>query len=217
MDLDRRLEHEIGEIRDGGQLARAVRDSAPEVVFHLAAQPLVRRSYRDPVVTFDTNVMGTVRLLEAVRLAGTVRAVVVVTSDKCYENREWIWGYREGDPLGGHDPYSSSKACAEFATAAYRASFFTGHSEQDATIIASVRAGNVLGGGDFSEDRILPDSVRAFKEQLPLRTRALCHEDPFSAEMLDRSVLPHALERIGRRHAGIAASAPASTAAITGH
>jgi CDP-glucose 4,6-dehydratase len=171
MDLDRRLEHEIGEIRDGGQLVRAVRDNAPEIVFHLAAQPLVRRSYADPVGTFDTNVMGTVRLLEAVRQAGTVRAVVVVTSDKCYENREWIWGYREGDSLGGHDPYSSSKACAELATAAYRTSFFTGDSAQAATIVTSVRAGNVLGGGDFSEDRIVPDSVRAFTQQIPLRVR----------------------------------------------
>jgi CDP-glucose 4,6-dehydratase len=171
MALDRRLEHEVGDIRDGEQLTHAVRDSAPEIVLHLAAQSLVRRSYADPVGTFDTNVMGTVRLLEAVRQAGTVRAVVVVTSDKCYENREWIWGYRESDPLGGHDPYSGSKACAELVTAAYRTSFFTDGSARHATIVTSVRAGNVLGGGDFNEDRIVPDAVRAFAQHVPVRVR----------------------------------------------
>ncbi len=153
------LEHVEGDVRDAERVAETVRRVAPEVVFHLAAQPFVRRSFREPVETYATNVMGTVHLLEAVRgAADTVRVVVVVTSDKCYENREWVWGYREPEPMGGRDPYSNSKGCAELVTAAYRASFF---GEPGATRIASARAGNVIGGGDWGEDRLIPDIARA--------------------------------------------------------
>ncbi len=153
----------IGDVRQRVSLQDAVARARPEIVFHLAAQSLVRRSYRDPVETFETNVIGTANLLEAVRVTGGVRACVSVTSDKCYENREWVWGYRENDPMGGHDPYSSSKGCAELVTAAYRQSFFhpDRHAEHQVAL-ASARAGNVIGGGDWAEDRLVPDIVRAF-------------------------------------------------------
>ena len=152
----------LADVRDAGKLARALADSRPDVVFHMAAQPLVRESYRVPVDTYAVNVMGAVNLLEAVRGCGTVRAVVNVTTDKCYENREWVWGYREDEPLGGHDPYSSSKACSELVTSAYRRSFFQADaSGLTRTSVASARAGNVIGGGDFATDRILPDCIRA--------------------------------------------------------
>lgn len=147
------------DLRDGPALAAAVAGFAPEAVFHLAAQPLVRASYADPAATFAVNLMGTVNLLEACRAVAGLRAVVVVTSDKCYENREWAWGYRENDPLGGHDPYSASKGCAEIATAAFRRSFF--HAGGHPALVASVRAGNVIGGGDWGADRLVPDLVRA--------------------------------------------------------
>lgn len=148
----------IGDVRDGETIARVVADHRPEIVLHLAAQPLVRLSYDEPVTTFDTNVMGTVNVLEAVRHCDDVRAVVVVTSDKCYENREWDWPYRERDPMGGHDPYSCSKGCAELVTASYRASYF---GRQGTASVASARAGNVVGGGDWAADRLVPDIVRA--------------------------------------------------------
>lgn len=152
------LTHSVtGDICDREHLADAIASFSPEIVLHLAAQSLVRVSYTDPIATFAANVMGTVNLLEAVRQTGSVKAAVVVTSDKCYENREWLWGYREVDPMGGHDPYSASKGCAELATAAYRRSFFQG----GASAIATVRAGNVIGGGDWSVDRIVPDIMRA--------------------------------------------------------
>jgi len=149
------------DVRDGERLARAVEDAGPEVVFHLAAQSLVRESYRAPADTYATNVMGTVHLLEAIRRTPGVKAVVVVTSDKCYDNREWVWPYRENDPLGGHDPYASSKACAELVTAAYRASYFDDPAAGDRPAIASARAGNVVGGGDWAADRLVPDVARA--------------------------------------------------------
>jgi CDP-glucose 4,6-dehydratase len=145
------------DVRDYDAVADAVRRARPEIVVHMAAQSLVRRSFADPRETYATNVMGTVNVLEAVRAVGDVRVVVNVTSDKCYENREWEWGYREDEPMGGYDPYSSSKGCAELVTAAYRRSFF-GPGE---THLASVRAGNVIGGGDWGEDRLLPDLMRA--------------------------------------------------------
>ncbi len=145
------------DVRDHEAVAEAVRRARPEIVVHMAAQSLVRRSFADPRETYETNVIGTVNVLEAVRTAGEVRVVVNVTSDKCYENREWEWGYREHEPMGGHDPYSSSKGCAELVTAAYRRSFF----ERGETRLASVRAGNVIGGGDWGEDRLLPDVMRA--------------------------------------------------------
>lgn len=158
---------EIGDVRDLEHLSAFVAARAPEVVFHLAAQPLVRQGYREPVETYATNVMGTVHLLESVRRAGGVRAVVNVTSDKCYENREWAWGYRESDPLGGRDPYSSSKGCAELVTAAYRSAFLA----SAGVAAASARAGNVIGGGDWSEDRLVPDIVRAIRAGRGVRIR----------------------------------------------
>jgi CDP-glucose 4,6-dehydratase len=150
------ISHVEGDVRNPGALERAIAEAQPELVFHLAAQPLVRYSYANPVETYATNVMGTVHLLDACRRVESVRGVVCVTSDKCYENREWVWPYRENDPMGGHDPYSSSKGAAELAIASFRNSYFT-----DGPLIASVRAGNVIGGGDWAEDRLVPDLVRA--------------------------------------------------------
>lgn len=154
------IAHVEGDLRDAERLGAAFAAHRPEVVFHLAAQALVRRGYRDPVETFDTNVLGTVRLLEAVRARPEVRAVVAVTSDKCYHNREWEWGYREGDRLGGRDPYAASKACAELVADAYRASFLPGDGGR-AVALATARAGNVIGGGDWGEDRLVPDVLTA--------------------------------------------------------
>lgn len=148
----------IGDIRDDQALLKATRLAKPEIVIHMAAQPLVRYSYKAPVETFATNVMGVVNLLQAVRQIQTVRAVIIVTSDKCYENKEWVWGYRETDPMGGFDPYSSSKACAELITTAYRNSYFNPeHYQEHGVALATVRAGNVIGGGDWAEDRLVPD------------------------------------------------------------
>jgi CDP-glucose 4,6-dehydratase len=152
----------IGDIRDLTHLLAIFLEHQPEIVIHMAAQPLVRYSYLEPVETYSTNVMGTINLLEAVRCTKSVKAVVNVTSDKCYENREWAWGYRENEAMGGFDPYSSSKGCAELVTAAYRNSYF--HPEQYPThgvAIGSGRAGNVIGGGDWAEDRLIPDMLRA--------------------------------------------------------
>ena len=157
--------HVIGDIRDYLALKRALRAAKPEIVFHMAAQPLVRMSYRRPRETFETNVQGTVNLLEAVREVGGVKVCLVITSDKCYENREWVYAYRENDPMGGYDPYSASKGCAELVVAAYRRSFF--HPEKVAEhgmSLASARAGNVIGGGDWAEDRIIPDCIRALQK-----------------------------------------------------
>ena len=156
--LDERIESMIGDIRDPDLVAEAVAGFAPEIVFHLAAQPLVRRGYAEPLRTFGTNVMGTANLLEAVRRTGSVKAVVVVTSDKCYREDTSSFGYRETDPLGGHDPYAASKAAAELATNAWRASF--GNSP-GAALIATARAGNVIGGGDWASYRLIPDLWRA--------------------------------------------------------
>lgn len=160
------LKHQIGDIRDHASLTRFVKESRPEVVFHMAAQPLVLRSYHEPRFTYETNVMGTLNLLEAVRETPSVRAVVVVTSDKCYENREVNHAYREEDPMGGYDPYSSSKGCAEILTSSYRRSFFDldGFGSKHNVLIASARAGNVLGGGDWSDNRLIPDFARAFRD-----------------------------------------------------
>ncbi len=150
--------HIEGDIRDLDAVDAAMAACDPQVVFHLAAQPIVRTSYDDPVGTYATNVQGTVHVLDACRRAASLDAIVCVTSDKCYENREWIWPYRESDPMGGHDPYSSSKGAAEIAIASYRRSFFEG---EGAPLLASVRAGNVIGGGDWAVDRLIPDIVRA--------------------------------------------------------
>ena len=161
-----------GDIRDRASLESAMQPFAPEVVFHMAAQPLVRLSYEDPIGTYETNVIGTARVLDSVRRTPSVRAVVSVTTDKCYENREWIWGYRETDPLGGYDPYSSSKACAEIVSAAYRQSYFsTASLHEHRVALATARAGNVIGGGDWSVDRLVPDLVRGFLAGEPVRIR----------------------------------------------
>lgn len=182
------VNHIEGDIRDFDQLRRAVADAKPEIVFHLAAQPLVRLSYEQPVETYATNVMGTVHLLEAIRQAGGVQAVVAVTSDKCYENREWIWPYRETDPMGGHDPYSNSKGCAELVISAFRKSYFPPNDIANGGVaLASVRAGNVIGGGDWALDRLVPDLVRSF----------LKGESPVIRSPLSVRPWQHVLEALG--------------------
>jgi CDP-glucose 4,6-dehydratase len=155
----------IGDIRDLAKLQAVLAEHCPEIVIHMAAQPLVRYSYQNPVETYSTNVMGTVHLLEAVRNTPGVKAVVNITTDKCYENREWVWGYRENEPMGGFDPYSNSKGCAELVSAAYRSSFFNADNyAQHGVATATVRAGNVIGGGDWAQDRLIPDVLAAFEQ-----------------------------------------------------
>jgi CDP-glucose 4,6-dehydratase len=162
----------IADVRDFNTLRAALHDAQPDIVFHLAAQPLVRYSYANPRETYETNVMGTVNLLDALRTVACVRAAVIVTSDKCYENREWEWGYRENEPMGGHDPYSNSKGCAELVTAAMRDSYFGAHGKRSVPLsLASARAGNVIGGGDWSEDRLIPDIVRSIAAGRPVQIR----------------------------------------------
>ena len=163
------IDHRIGDIRDFQAVAEVVAESQPEFVFHLAAQPLVRRSYLEPMDTFATNVMGTLHVLEAIRQEHKEHCVVIlVTTDKCYENREWVHAYRETDRMGGHDPYSASKGCAELAISSFRRSFFADHAPVS---IASVRAGNVIGGGDWVDDRILPDCIRSISQGIPVDVR----------------------------------------------
>jgi CDP-glucose 4,6-dehydratase len=159
--------HVVCDVRDAQALKNALVAAEPEIVFHLAAQPLVRHSYAEPVETYAVNVMGTVNLLEAVRACPQVKAVVNVTTDKCYENREWVWGYRENEPLGGRDPYSSSKACSELVTSAYRDSFLA----TSGVGLATARAGNVIGGGDWATDRLVPDFFRAKDAGISLAVR----------------------------------------------
>jgi len=166
-----RMDSVIGDMRDLDTLRSVVDRFRPEIVFHLAAQPLVRASYLEPVETFHVNVMGTVNLLEAVRKTQHCRVVVSITSDKCYENKEWVWGYRESDPMGGHDPYSASKGCAELVNAAYRRSFFEARNERPVAL-ATARAGNVIGGGDFSKDRLVPDIIAAITKGTQLNIRS---------------------------------------------
>ncbi len=162
----------IADIRDLASLQKAMLQTRPEIVIHMAAQPLVRFSYAHPVETYATNVMGTIHVLETIRNLDSVRAAVIVTTDKCYENKEWPWGYRENEPMGGHDPYSSSKGCAELVTAAYRQSYFTPDQYHHHGVgIASARAGNVIGGGDWSDDRLIPDAIKAFEQHQPLMIR----------------------------------------------
>jgi len=169
LGLEKIIHHRDGDIRDFTQVQDFIKKIEPEFVFHLAAQPLVRKSYSEPKNTFDTNVTGTVNLLEAVRLTPSVKSLVVITSDKCYKNKEWCWGYRETDELGGKDPYSASKAAAELIFSAYNDSFFSTRPNFGA---ASVRAGNVIGGGDWSADRIVPDCIRALKNAEPIQLRS---------------------------------------------
>jgi CDP-glucose 4,6-dehydratase len=162
----------IGDIRDLDKLQAVFAEHQPEIVIHMAAQPLVRYSYQNPVETYSTNVMGTVNLLEAVRKTAGVKAVVNVTTDKCYENREWAWGYRENEPMGGFDPYSNSKGCSELVTAAYRSSYFHPEKYKEHRVaLASGRAGNVIGGGDWAEDRLIPDIMRAITKGEPVNIR----------------------------------------------
>lgn len=163
-----KIHHVVGDVTDGASLRKAMTDFQPEYVFHLAAQALVKRSYDDPVSTFATNVMGSAHLLDAVRHVESVRSLVYITSDKCYENVEWIWGYRENDRLGGHDPYSASKAAAEILFSAYTRSYYADRPQFGA---APTRAGNVVGGGDWSRDRIIPDCVRSIESGKPIRLR----------------------------------------------
>lgn len=158
LNLSEHMDSQIGDIRDFDQLKKSIHSFAPDILIHMAAQPLVRLSYAAPVDTYTTNVMGTVHVLEACRNCPSLRSVLSVTSDKCYENKEWLWAYRESEALGGHDPYSSSKACAELVTSAYRQSYF----QDTLTKLASARAGNVIGGGDWAQDRLIPDIIRAF-------------------------------------------------------
>lgn len=172
LNLSKRINHQDGDIRNLAETEACFTKAQPEFVFHLAAQALVRRSYRDPKETYDTNVMGSINVLECVRNTPSVRTLIFVTSDKCYKNNEWVWGYRENDELGGHDPYSASKAAAELVFSSYGDSFF---SARENLGYASVRAGNVVGGGDWSEDRIVPDCIRALTE-----SRAILLRKPMS-------------------------------------
>jgi CDP-glucose 4,6-dehydratase len=169
LGLNRIVDDRCLDIRHANEVAKVFQETQPDVVFHLAAQPLVRRSYRDPLETWTTNVMGTANVLEACRHTASVRAILAVTTDKCYENKEWAWGYREADRLGGHDPYSASKAGSELVAASYRSAFFH---YIGAPLLATARAGNVIGGGDWSEDRLIPDLVRAVTAQESLEIRS---------------------------------------------
>jgi len=159
--------HTVGDIRDLATVQKAMQAAQPDIVIHMAAQPLVRLSYAEPVETYATNVMGTVHVLESARRTPSVKAIVVVTTDKCYENKEWAWGYREDEPMGGHDPYSNSKGCAELVASAYRSSFL----QSQGIAVATARAGNVIGGGDWAADRLVPDILRAFEQNQPVTIR----------------------------------------------
>ena len=171
-DVARGMHSIIGDVRDAGHVKRAMAEARPDIVIHMAAQPLVRYSYANPVDTYATNVMGLIHVLEAVRATPGVRSVVNVTSDKCYENKEWPWGYRENEAMGGYDPYSNSKGCAELVTAGYRNSYFNPQKYAEHGIaIASARAGNVIGGGDWAQDRLIPDMLRAIARGEPVLIR----------------------------------------------
>jgi len=166
-EIDELIESEIGDIRNLDSLQASMQNFNPDILIHMAAQPLVRYSYNEPLETYDVNVMGTAKVLEAARSCSKLKSIISVTTDKCYENNEWEWGYRENEPMGGHDPYSSSKGCAELVTSAYRRSFL-----QDKGVgLASVRAGNVIGGGDWADDRLIPDILRAFEKKEPVVIR----------------------------------------------
>jgi len=162
------MESEIGDIRDLVSLQSSIRDFDPDILIHMAAQPLVRLSYLEPVETYSINVMGTVNVLESAKKCSSLKAIVNVTTDKCYENKEWVWGYREDEPMGGYDPYSSSKGCAELVTSAYKRSFFN---DELSPALSSARAGNVIGGGDWADDRLIPDILRAFDCHEPVSIR----------------------------------------------
>lgn len=172
-DVDKIVNSTIGDIRDFDLLSATLKRIKPEIVIHMAAQPLVRYSYQNPRETYEVNVMGTVNLLEAIRLTGGVKAIVNVTTDKCYENKEWHWGYRENEPMGGYDPYSNSKGCSELVTSSYRNSFFNPNDyKKHGVAIASARAGNVIGGGDWAEDRLIPDFIRSISKGEKVKIRS---------------------------------------------
>ncbi len=168
LNLSNSIDHIEGDITNYSDLSRSIKEFNPEFIFHLAAQPLVKESYFNPVKTLNTNIMGSVNVLESVRNCNSVKVLVYITSDKCYENVEWIWGYREDDKLGGHDPYSASKGAAELVFSSYQRSFFNSKNNFGA---ASARAGNVIGGGDWSADRIIPDCIRAIEQNIPIKLR----------------------------------------------
>ena len=175
--LKDKITHIIGDVRDFQNLSKVFEEYKPEFVFHLAAQAIVRESYINPKETYDINIGGTVNVLECCRITDSVRVIINVTSDKCYENKEWVWGYRENDPMGGYDPYSSSKGCSELITAAYRQSFFGPTTSQllnfsTSVALSSVRAGNVIGGGDWQKDRIIPDCIRALENNELIEIRS---------------------------------------------
>lgn len=162
----------FADIRNLENLKESLQECEPEIIFHLAAQPIVRNSYKTPIETFSTNIMGTANVLEAIRDFNSVKSAVIITSDKCYKNNEWLWGYKEADPLGGYDPYSSSKACAELITSSYRNSFFNvNNSDSHLAKIASARAGNVIGGGDWADDRLIPDIIKSIQKNNVLNIR----------------------------------------------
>ncbi|WP_205656164.1 CDP-glucose 4,6-dehydratase [Algoriphagus formosus] len=195
------MESEIGDIRNLEDVSKSMKSFNPDILIHMAAQPLVRLSYAQPVETYATNVMGTVHVLEAARSCPNLKAIVSVTTDKVYENQEWLWGYRENEPMGGYDPYSSSKGCAELVTAAFRRSFFSNH---DSPALASARAGNVIGGGDWSLDRLIPDAIKAFEKgepviiRNPLATRPWQHVlEPLSGYLM----LAESLYKEGKKFA----------------
>jgi CDP-glucose 4,6-dehydratase len=173
-NVARGMKSVIGDVRDFDALSKAVAAAQPEIVIHMAAQPLVRDSYKIPVETYAINVMGTVHLLESVRHCASVKAVVNVTTDKCYDNKEWVWGYRENEPMGGYDPYSNSKGCSELVTASYRNSFFNpkDYGKTHSVALGSGRAGNVIGGGDWATDRLIPDIIRSFLKKEPVLIRS---------------------------------------------
>jgi len=171
-NISSRINDEAGDITECKHFKSKLQNAQPEIVFHLAAQPLVRYSYEDPYSTYLTNVIGTLNVMEAIRSCESVKSVIIVTTDKCYKNNEWVWGYRENDVLGGHDPYSSSKACCEILVDSYRKSFFKNNSREAGKIgIATVRAGNVIGGGDWAKDRIIPDCIRSIQEGKSIQIR----------------------------------------------
>lgn len=170
--LKNKITHVIGDVRNYKKLKEVFTKYHPEFVFHLAAQPIVRKSYLNPKETYDINIGGTVNVFECCRLTDSVKVIINVTSDKCYENKEWIWGYRENDPMGGHDPYSSSKGCSELITGAYRKSFFNPENyKEHGKSLSSVRAGNVIGGGDWQKDRLIPDCIRALENSEDIKIR----------------------------------------------
>ncbi|MDD1729112.1 MAG: CDP-glucose 4,6-dehydratase [Methanospirillum sp.] len=193
LNLEKLIHHHNGDVREYSQVRDFMKKIQPEFVFHLAAQPLVRKSYNEPKLTFDTNVGGSVNIFEGARVTPSIKALIMITSDKCYKNKEWCWGYRENDELGGKDPYSASKAAAELVYSAYRDSFFNGRTHLGA---ASVRAGNVIGGGDWSTDRIVPDCIRALENNKPIELRNPHATRPWQHVMEPLSGYLHLASRI---------------------